>query len=67
MSISSMFLQAAFMLADPDSAKKLLNLTVFFVLLVSAGVKAAGRTLMKLNPTLLLHCAAGEREGRECG
>ena len=41
-------LRAAFTLADPKSAKKLLNLTAFFALLVSAGVKAARRTLMKL-------------------
>jgi hypothetical protein len=41
-------LQAAFTLADPESAKKLLDLTVFFALLVSASVKAARRTLMKL-------------------
>ena len=43
-------LRAAFTFADPESAKKLLNLTVFFALLVSAGVKAAHRTLVKLTP-----------------
>ena len=41
-------LQAAFILADPESAKKLLDSTVFFALLVSASVKAANGTLMKL-------------------
>ena len=45
-------LRAAFVLADPKSTKKLLNLTVFFALLVSAGVKAARRTLVKLTPGL---------------
>ena len=43
-------LQAAFTPADPKSGKKLLNLTVFFALSGSAGVKAARRTLMKLTP-----------------
>ena len=43
-------LQAAFTRADPKSAKKLLNLTVFFALSGSAGVKAARRTLVKLTP-----------------
>ena len=43
-------LQAAFMHADPKSAIKLLNLTVFFALLGSAHVKAAHRTLVKLTP-----------------
>ena len=42
-------LQAAFTLADPESAKKLLDLTVFLALMGSAHVKAARRTLMKLN------------------
>ena len=36
--------------ADPKSAKKLLNLTVFFALSGSAGVKAARRMLVKLSP-----------------
>ena len=40
-------LHAAFTLADPESAKKLLDLTVFFALLVSAPVKSTRRTLMK--------------------
>ena len=43
-------LRAAFALVDPISAKKLLNLTVFFALLGFAHVKAARRTLVKLNP-----------------
>ena len=42
--------RAAFTLADPESPKKLLNLTVFFALLVSEGIKAARRTWMKLTP-----------------
>ena len=41
-------LRAAFTSADPKSAIKLLNLTVFFALLGSARVKAARRTLVKL-------------------
>ena len=45
-------LQAAFTPADPKSGKKLLNFTVFFALLESAGVKAAHRTLVKLTPGL---------------
>ena len=43
-------LRAAFTLADPKSAKKLLNLTVFFALLGSMSAKAARRTLVKLTP-----------------
>ena len=43
-------LRAAFTCADPKSAIKLLNMTVFFALLGSARVKAARRTLVKLNP-----------------
>ena len=43
-------LWAAFTLEDPESAKKVLDLTVFFALLVSTYVKAACRTLMKLTP-----------------
>ena len=43
-------LQAAFTRADPKSEKKQLNVTVFFALLGSAGVKAARRTLVKLTP-----------------
>ncbi len=43
-------LPAAFRLADPESAKQIDNLTVFFALSGSARVKAARRTLMKLNP-----------------
>ena len=46
-------LQTAFMHTDPKSAKKLLNLTVFFALLGSAPVKTARRTLMKLTPSRL--------------
>jgi len=36
--------------ADPESAKKTDDLTVFFALLKSALVKAACKTLMKLTP-----------------
>ena len=43
-------LQAAFTLADPKSAIKLLNLSVFFALLGSGRIKAARRTLVKLTP-----------------
>ena len=43
-------LQAAFTRADPKSAIKLLNLTVFFALFGSAQVKAACRMLVKLTP-----------------
>ena len=43
-------LGAAFTLADPKSAKKLINLTVFFALLGSTSAKAASRTLVKLTP-----------------
>ena len=43
-------LPAAFTLADPKSAKKQLDLTVFFALLGSACVKAAHIMLMKLTP-----------------
>ena len=45
-------LQAAITRTDPKSAIKLLNLTVFFALLGSAGVKAACRMLVKLTPRL---------------
>ena len=45
-------LRAAFTGADPKSAIKLLNLTVFFALLGSARVKAACRTLVKLTPVV---------------
>ncbi len=44
------FLPAAFALADPKSAKKTDNLTVFFVPLGSAHLKVAHRTFMKLTP-----------------
>ena len=43
-------LRAAFTRADPKSAIKLLNLTVFFVLLGSSSIKDARRMLMKLTP-----------------
>ena len=43
-------LRAAFRRADPKSAIKLHELTVFFALLGSACVKAAYRMLMKLTP-----------------
>ena len=47
-SISSTCLCAAFRLADPKKTKKLLDLTVFFALLGSAGVKAACKMMVKL-------------------
>jgi len=46
-------LQAAFVCADPKSAKKIDNLTVFFTLLGSTPVKADRRMLMKLTPGAL--------------
>ena len=48
-------------MADPKITKKLLDLTVFFALLVSAGVKAARRMLVKLTPGVY----ESERE-RDC-
>ncbi len=42
-------LQAAFMLVDHESVKKIENLTVFFMLLGSERVKVVHRTLMKLS------------------
>jgi len=50
MKLTPWVLRAAFMHADPESAKKTDNLTVFFALLGSARAKAARRTLMKLTP-----------------
>ena len=47
-------LRAAFMRADPKSAIKLLNLTVFFALLGSACINAASRMLVKLTPGVIL-------------
>jgi len=49
-SISPMFYEQLLHLQIPKVQKKLLDLTVFFALLVSACIKAARRTLMKLNP-----------------
>ena len=43
-------LWAAFMRADPKSAKKTVKLSSFIALLGSASVKAAFRMLMKLTP-----------------
>ena len=43
-------LGAAFTCADPKSAKKLLNLTVFFALLGSAHVKAAHKHVDEIDP-----------------
>ena len=40
----------AFKLVDPESVKKIDNLTVFFTLLGSASVKAVCKTLKKLSP-----------------
>ncbi len=45
-------LRAAFVHADPESAKNIDNLTVFFALSRSAGGNAACRTLMKLTPEI---------------
>jgi hypothetical protein len=47
-------LQAAFTCADSKAQNKTDKLTVFFVLLGSARVKAARRVLMKSNPDGLL-------------
>ena len=47
-------LPAAFTAADPKSAIKLLNLTVFFALLGSVGVKAARRTFINWRPGYLV-------------
>ena len=47
-------LRAAFALVDPKSAKKTVKLSSFFALLGSTSVKAARRTLVKLNPDELL-------------
>ncbi len=43
-------LLTAFALIDPESVKKIDNLTVFNTLLGSAGVKGVRRTLMKSSP-----------------
>jgi hypothetical protein len=43
-------LRTAFALIDPESVEKIDNLTVFFTLLGSAGVKGVRRTLMKSSP-----------------
>jgi len=43
-------LRVTFTSADPQSAKKTVNLSVFFELSGSAHAKAASRTLMKLTP-----------------
>jgi len=45
-------LRAAFTLINPESVKKIENLTVSFTLLGSALIKAVCRTLMKLSPGL---------------
>ena len=42
----------AFTLVDPESVKKIDNLTVFFTLLGSACVKAVHRMLVKLTPCI---------------
>jgi len=47
-------LLAAFTLIDPESVKKIDNLTVFLMLLGSTRVKAASKTLVKLNPVSCL-------------
>ena len=46
--------RAAFMRAGPESAKKLLDLTVFFALLGSACIKAACKMMVKLTLALYL-------------
>ena len=46
-------LRVAFTPADLKSAIKLHNMTVFFALLGSVGVKATRRTLVKLTPVVL--------------
>jgi len=46
----SNILRAAFMRADTKSAKKIVKLSSFFVLLGTARVKSACRTLVKLTP-----------------
>ena len=56
-------LPAAFTHVDPKSAKKLLDLTVFFALLGSLCVKAACRTLMKLTPGESVRERDRERRG----
>jgi len=43
-------LLATLMLVDPERVKKIENLTIFFMLLGSASVKAVCRRLMKLCP-----------------
>ena len=60
-------LRAAFMHADPESAKKLLDLTVFLGLMGSASVKAACRMLMKLNPShrIYLFCLFNLKLGQK--
>ncbi len=47
-------LKAAFVCSDPESAKKIDNLTVFFALLGSAHAKAAYIILMKLPLTVFV-------------
>ena len=43
-------LHTAFTLVDPESVKKIDNLTVFFMLLGSPSIKAVRRMLMKSTP-----------------
>ncbi len=60
-------LQAAFMLIDPESIKKIDNLTVFFTLLGSARVKAVRRMLMKLSlgkPNHFQTCKKGSSDSK---
>jgi len=52
-SIPPIFYKAAFIHADPESAKNIVKLEVFFALLGSVHVKAACETLMKLTPIVL--------------
>ena len=54
MTISPTFYEHLVRRKIPKAQKKLLDLTVFFALLGSDGVKAAHRMLMKLTPRLVL-------------
>ncbi len=51
----------AFTFVDPESVKKIENLTVFFTLLGSAHVKAVHRTLMKLSLEVHLNSALNRK------
>jgi len=55
LSISSMFYEQLLHAQIMQGQKKTDNLTVFFMLLGSARIKAASRTLIKLTPSLNYH------------